>query len=125
MTRSGVDPRPAATWDDLVLPSVQLQAVHDIALQVRHRATVYEKWGFSARDSRASGTSALFAGESGTGKTLAAEILANYLEVDLYRIHLSSYRQAAAIGQVDGADSLCSNRKFYHLIWPERIFNFS
>ncbi|MEY2518278.1 MAG: hypothetical protein QOF24_37 [Verrucomicrobiota bacterium] len=92
---------------------------------MRHRTTVYEKWGFSATDSRASGTSALFAGESSTGKTLAAEILANYLEVDLYHIHLSSYRQAAAIRQVDSADSLCSNRKFYHLICPEQIFNFS
>jgi SpoVK/Ycf46/Vps4 family AAA+-type ATPase len=90
MTGPGNNSRPAATWDDLVLPPAQLQALHDIASHVRHRATVYEKCGFSAKDSRASGPSALFAGASGTGKTLAAEVLANYLDLDLYRIDLSS-----------------------------------
>ncbi len=53
------------------------------------RAQVYEQWGFAAKSSRGLGISALFAGASGTGKTLAAEVLANELRLDLYRIDLS------------------------------------
>jgi hypothetical protein len=81
--------RPAATWEDLVLPEVQLQVLHEIAVHVRHQLTVYEDWGFAARSERGLGISALFAGSSGTGKTMAAEVLANELELDLYRIDLS------------------------------------
>jgi hypothetical protein len=82
--------RPAADWDDLVLPEPKLRVLHDIAIHVRHRSRVYEDWGFAARSSRGLGISALFAGPSGTGKTLAAEVLANELELDLYRIDLAS-----------------------------------
>jgi SpoVK/Ycf46/Vps4 family AAA+-type ATPase len=57
---------------------------------VRHRLTVYEQWGFGRPGTRGLGISALFAGASGTGKTLAAEVLASNLELDLYRIDLSS-----------------------------------
>src|SRR5262249_36096387 len=57
--------------------------------QVRHRARVYNDWGLASRMSRGLGISALFAGESGTGKTLAAEVIAAELELDLYRIDLS------------------------------------
>src|SRR5256885_3026585 len=60
-----------------------------MAIHVRHRTTVYETWGFAAKSSRGLGISALFAGPSGTGKTLAAEIMANELRLDLYRIDLS------------------------------------
>jgi len=81
---------PRAGWDDLVLPPAQLAILHDIARQVRHRATVYELWGFAAKSERGLGISALFAGESGTGKTLAAEVLACDLDLDLYRIDLSA-----------------------------------
>lgn len=80
---------PAAGWDDLVLPDLQMQMLHDIATQVRNRLTVYERWGFATRSSRGLGVSALFAGPSGTGKTLAAEVLANELQLDLYHIDLS------------------------------------
>jgi ATP-dependent 26S proteasome regulatory subunit len=80
---------PIATWDDLVLPSVQTQALREIAVHVRQRARVYEEWGFGARSSRGLGISALFEGASGTGKTMAAEVLANELRLDLYRIDLS------------------------------------
>jgi hypothetical protein len=79
----------AASWDELVLPSDQLAALHEIAAHVCHRARVYDAWGFGARSSRGLGVSALFAGPSGTGKTLAAEVLANDLRLDLYRIDLS------------------------------------
>jgi hypothetical protein len=81
---------PAATWDDLVLPDAQLSLIREIAAQVRRRATVYEKWGFASKGSRGLGVSALFAGASGTGKTMAAEVLAGELRLDLYRIDLSS-----------------------------------
>ena len=80
---------PAAGWDDLVLPDPQLQILREIAAHARQRHTVYDTWGFAARTRRDLGISALFAGASGTGKTLAAEILANELRLDLYRIDLS------------------------------------
>ena len=79
----------SAGWDDLVLPDPQLATLRDVVRHVRHRALVYEKWGFAAKSSRGLGITALFAGASGTGKTLAAEVLANELQLDLYRIDLS------------------------------------
>ena len=80
---------PAASWDDLVLPEPQRRALADIAAHVRQRGKVYETWGFAAKGERGLGISALFAGGSGTGKTMAAEVLANDLRLDLYRIDLS------------------------------------
>jgi hypothetical protein len=80
---------PAAAWSDLVLPAAQLQTLRNIAAQVRCRTRVYGKWGFASKSARGLGISALFAGESGTGKTMAAEVLARELRLDLYRIDLS------------------------------------
>jgi hypothetical protein len=80
---------PAATWSDLILPEPQSQTLRDIAAHVRQRAKVYETWGFAAKGTRGLGISALFAGASGTGKTMAAEVLAGELRLDLYRIDLS------------------------------------
>jgi ATPase family associated with various cellular activities (AAA) len=81
---------PAAGWDDLVLPPSQLASLRQIAAHVRRRVRVYDDWGFARLSSRGLGISVLFSGESGTGKTLAAEVLANELKLDLYRIDLSS-----------------------------------
>ena len=81
---------PAATWKDLVLPDAQLAMLREIAAHVRRRTKVYEEWGFARACGRGLGISALFAGESGTGKTMAAEVLAGELEIDLYRIDLAS-----------------------------------
>jgi hypothetical protein len=78
-----------STWDDLVLPEAERAMLHEIAAHVAHRTTVYETWGFQALGTRGLGISALFAGASGTGKTLAAEVLAHALRLDLYRIDLS------------------------------------
>jgi hypothetical protein len=78
-----------AGWDDLVLPEVQLNMLREIAVHVRQRAKVYEAWGFASKGGRGLGVSALFAGTSGTGKTMAAEVLAATLRLDLYRIDLS------------------------------------
>jgi len=81
---------PAAGWDDLILPPLQKATLRQIATHLRHRATVYERWGFATKGTRGLGISVLFAGESGTGKTMAAEVLANELHLDLYRIDLSA-----------------------------------
>ncbi len=78
-----------ACWEDLVLPELQRRLLRDIAAHVRQRSKVYETWGFAARGARGLGISALFAGASGTGKTMAAEVLANELRLDVYRIDLS------------------------------------
>lgn len=80
---------PVATWDDIVLPEAQLATLRDIAAQVRQRNKVYSEWGFGDKSSRGLGISALFSGESGTGKTMASEVLANELKLDLYKIDLS------------------------------------
>lgn len=80
---------PLATWNDLILPESQLQTLREIAAQVRQRATVYEAWEFAVRGANGLGISALFTGTSGTGKTMAAEVLAQELKLDLYRIDLS------------------------------------
>jgi SpoVK/Ycf46/Vps4 family AAA+-type ATPase len=81
---------PVAAWEDLVLPAMQTQILRDIAIHVRNRAKVYGQWGFERKLSMGKGISVLFSGASGTGKTLAAEVLANELGLDLYRIDLSS-----------------------------------
>ena len=81
---------PQAGWDDLVLASPQKHVLAQIAVHMRRRFEVHEAWGFSAQGARGLGITALFAGESGTGKTLAAEVLARTLRLELYRIDLSA-----------------------------------
>jgi ATP-dependent 26S proteasome regulatory subunit len=80
---------PAATWDEIVLPEAQVRTLHEIATHVRQRSRVYDDWGFASKGERGLGISALFSGSSGTGKTIAAEVLASDLNLDLYRIDLS------------------------------------
>lgn len=80
---------PEADWSRLVLPPEEVRTLQAIAAQVRHRARVFHEWGFSQYGYRA-GTSAIFSGPSGTGKTMAAEVLARELDLDLYRIDLSA-----------------------------------
>jgi hypothetical protein len=82
--------QPLATWDDLILPPDQIAVLRELTAQLDHRATVYEEWGFGNRLSRGRGVSALFTGPPGTGKTMAAEIMAGELRLDLYRIDLAS-----------------------------------
>jgi hypothetical protein len=76
-------------WDDIVLPAAQMNTLREIASQVRNRFIVYDHWKFGRGDERGMGISVLFSGPSGTGKTLAAEVLANSLRLDLYRVDLS------------------------------------
>jgi ATPase family associated with various cellular activities (AAA) len=81
---------PRATWDDIVLPQAETALLHAIADQVGQRAKVYRQWGFADRMNRGLGITVLFAGPSGTGKTMAAEVLASHLRLDLFRIDLST-----------------------------------
>jgi hypothetical protein len=81
---------PKATWDDLVLSEESLNLLRQIVAHVRGRYIVYEDWGYARKLTRGLGISALFAGESGTGKTMAAEVIANELQLALYRIDLSA-----------------------------------
>ncbi|MEU8925686.1 ATP-binding protein [Kitasatospora sp. NPDC048545] len=80
---------PRAAWDDLVLEERQLATLREIVAHVRRRGTVYQEWGFESVLRRGLGVTALFAGGSGTGKTLAAEVVAGQLGVDLFVIDLS------------------------------------
>jgi hypothetical protein len=79
-----------ADWDDLILPDTQRRTLEQIAVHARHRLTVHHDWGFADKGTRGLGIATLFSGESGTGKTLAAEVLANTLGLALYRIDLSA-----------------------------------
>ena len=82
-----IDPR--ATWDDLVLPEDETAQLHEICNRYKHRDKVLNEWGFARKLSYGIGISALFSGGSGTGKTMAAEVIANALGLDLYRIDLA------------------------------------
>ncbi|WP_405864333.1 ATP-binding protein [Streptomyces sp. NBC_01515] len=82
--------RPAVDWRDLVLPERSLTQLHELALRARHRDRVLGDWRLSAGGGRGRGVLGLFAGESGTGKTLSAEVVAAELGLDLYVVQLSS-----------------------------------
>jgi ATPase family associated with various cellular activities (AAA)/Winged helix domain, variant len=81
---------PKAMWDDIVLPPHEMTLLDQIAAQVGQRLKVYEEWGFGRKMNRGLGINALFTGDSGTGKTMAAEVIANELRLNLYRIDLSA-----------------------------------
>lgn len=77
-------------FDDLVLPNAQREQLREIAAQLAQRDRVYREWGFGGAGARGLGIAALFAGDSGTGKTMAAEAIANAVRLDLYRVDLAS-----------------------------------
>jgi hypothetical protein len=79
-----------AQWDDLILPDAQKQTLRQIITHVRERAVVYRQWGFDERSSRGLAVTALFSGVSGTGKTMAAEVIAAALNLDLFQVDLST-----------------------------------
>jgi AAA+ superfamily predicted ATPase len=76
-------------WDDIVLPGDQLDQLHEICRQARNRHIVFGQWGFDQKLSHGKGLSVLFSGPPGTGKTMAAGVIAGELGLDLYRIDLS------------------------------------
>lgn len=81
---------PRAAWNDLVLPDAQKETLRQIGTQLRQRARVHDSWGFARKYSRGLGLTALFAGTSGVGKTMAAEVIAGSLDLDLFQIDLAA-----------------------------------
>ena len=82
--------RPLVTWDDLVLPDEVAEQLHELASRARFRDVVLDTWGMGRTSIKGRGLTALFAGDSGTGKTMSAEVMANDLGLDLYVIDLST-----------------------------------
>ncbi|MBD2037648.1 ATP-binding protein [Leptolyngbya sp. FACHB-321] len=80
---------PRYTWTDIVLPADQLARLKEICNHIRYRHVVYNAWGFDRKLSLGKGLNTLFSGPPGTGKTMAAEIIAHELRLDLYQIDLS------------------------------------
>ena len=81
---------PDAGWDDIELPADTMRELRTVAAHVTNRGRIYHEWGFAERFSRGTGVVALFSGASGTGKTMAAEILAAAVGMRLFKIDLSS-----------------------------------
>ena len=81
---------PSVSWDDIVLPPGPLALLRELAARVRLRATVLETWGMKRGGRRGEGIAALFAGPSGTGKTMAAEVIAGEVGFDLYAVDLAT-----------------------------------
>jgi hypothetical protein len=79
----------AHDWPDLVLPPATLRRLRELAAAIRNRHVVYGEWGFKTRIVTGAGINALFAGGSGTGKTMAAGVVARELGLDLYKVDLS------------------------------------
>jgi DNA polymerase III delta prime subunit len=80
---------PAYRWEQLVLPADKCERLRELCAQVRHHYQVFDDWGFGARLSHGKGLSALFSGPPGTGKTMAAEVIARELGLELYKVDLS------------------------------------
>ncbi|MFF5668090.1 AAA family ATPase [Streptomyces griseofuscus] len=81
---------PAVGWDDLVLPAPTHRRLRELAVRARHREQVLGQWRMRPGGGRGRGVIALFAGESGTGKTMSAEVIAADLGMDLYVVDLST-----------------------------------
>jgi hypothetical protein len=81
---------PGVGWDDLVLPPLVLGQLREIAVRARHRERVLGEWRMRPGGGRGRGVTALFAGDSGTGKTMSAEVIAADLGLDMYSVDLAT-----------------------------------
>ncbi len=81
---------PHSGWRDLILPDDKVSQLREICNHVRYRYQVFGAWGFDAKWGYGKGLSVLLTGPSGTGKTMAAEVLAGELGLDLYKVDLAS-----------------------------------
>ena len=77
------------TWDQLVLADTEKEMLHMACDQIRYQHVVYDQWGFNRRLAYGKGVSMLFAGPPGTGKTMAAQVVANDLGIEMYKVDLS------------------------------------
>ncbi len=120
---------PAFRFDDLILTGEIAAKLYQLVAHQRHRSRVFDRWGFGSRMPRGRGVAALFSGPPGTGKTTAAEAIANELSSELFRVDLSrvmskyigeteknlaiAFRQAERSGAIllfDEADALFGKR---------------
>jgi SpoVK/Ycf46/Vps4 family AAA+-type ATPase len=81
---------PHYSWGDIILPPDRIEQLREICNYMKHRSLVYDQWGFDQKLALGKGLNVLFAGPPGTGKTMAAEIIAHEFSLDLYKIDLSS-----------------------------------
>lgn len=81
---------PGVGWDDIVLPDKALRQLHELTSRARNRERVLTDWRMRPGGGRGTGITALFAGDSGTGKTMAAEVIAGDLGLDLYTVNLAT-----------------------------------
>jgi hypothetical protein len=81
---------PTVAWDDLVLPTVVEAQLRELTARARHRDRVIGEWHMGTKGARGVGVTALFAGDSGTGKTMSAEVVGHDLGLDVYVIDLST-----------------------------------
>ncbi len=81
---------PTVRWDDLVLPGSTLAGLRELAARARNRDRVIDEWAMRPGGGRGRGITALFAGDSGTGKTMSTEVIAGELGLDLYAINLAT-----------------------------------
>ncbi len=81
---------PKVEWEDLVLTHQGVTQLREIVARIRHRERVLDDWGMGRRSSKGHGVKVLFAGDSGTGKTISAEVVAHELGLDLYVIDLAT-----------------------------------
>jgi AAA+ superfamily predicted ATPase len=80
---------PKDSWEDLILPMAQREKLQHACNHIQYKHTVYGRWGFNKKLSYGTGISLLFSGPPGTGKTMAAEIVAKELDMEIYKIDLS------------------------------------
>jgi hypothetical protein len=81
---------PGYKWDDLVVPPKQTEQLQSISAYLRHRDRVLSDWGYEKTVSRTQGLKVLFAGESGTGKTMGAQVIAAELGLEIFRVDLAT-----------------------------------
>ena len=90
LSRFAMPLTPRYGWEDLVLPEDKMHQLRGVEARVRHRQLVHRQWGFGQKLTRGKGLNVLFTGPSGTGKTMAAEVLAGALSLTLHQIDLST-----------------------------------
>ena len=81
--------KPKYRWDDLILPKEKKEQLEEVKNYIKNKGVVYHDWGFDDKLSLGKGLNIMFSGTSGTGKTMAAEVIASELGLDLYKIDLS------------------------------------